>query len=208
MTEEERRHPYRYDRVLIESARVLDPQLAPVTVCLSGAHVEMLRNIVHYLDRPTTFVDTYEEDTYLVPDEADLENVATSVAELEYALMGNDNLPFGINERLVETYVVAKDGDGTFEANSSAVPAGYYWVVECAALSNFSGQRGTAFVSVVHAAGTFYAAIKNLLPQYERVFTPKPLTLSPGDYVRFSQGNVLDLDSLRCGVWGYKIKIP
>lgn len=208
MTEEERRYNYRYDRILIESARVLDPQLAPVTVCLSGAHVEMLRNIVHYLDRPTTFVETYEDDTYLVPDEADLETIATAVAELEYVLMGSENLSFGINERWAESSVVAKDGAGTFEASSTPVPPGYFYVLQRASLANFSGQRGAAFISIVHDGTTYYASAQQTMLQYEPLVHSSVLVLAAGDYVKFSQGNVLDLDSLRYGVWGYKIKIP
>ena len=208
MSEDDRRYTYRYERVLIDAARVLSPTLPGMTITLAGEHVEMLRNVVQYLGRLSTFVDAYEQDTYLVPDEADWDAITEMVAELEYRLMGSENVPFGINQRIVATYVVAKDGDGTFEANSEVVPVGYYWVIECASLSNFSGQRGTAFVSVVHSSGTFYAAVKNALPQYERVFTPKPLVLAAGDYVKFSQGNVLDLDSMRFGLWGYSVKIP
>jgi len=208
MTEEERRYPYRYDRVLIDAARVLSPELPGITITLSGAHVEMLRNLMLYLDRPTSFVATYEEDTYLVPDDTDLETIATVVAELEYKLMGSENLSFGINERWAESSVVVKDGAGTFEASSTPVPAGYYYVMQRSSFANFSGQRGVAFISIVHDGTTYYALAQQTMLQYEPLAYSSPLVLSEGDYVKFSQGNVLDLDSLRYGVWGYKIKIP
>ena len=97
MDEEQGWLKYRYDRILIESSRIITPTLPGCTVVLNGAQVEMLRNCAHYLDRRSTFVSEYGDLTYETPDNDDWDDIRAQVADLEEKLMGDVNVPFGLS---------------------------------------------------------------------------------------------------------------
>lgn len=87
MTDDWRRKRYYEPRVLIETERILAPQFPDAIVCLSGAQVEMLRNLTAYLHRRSTWAEGYEETYYLAPDNEDWVTIQSLVAELEGQLM-------------------------------------------------------------------------------------------------------------------------
>lgn len=88
MSETWRRKPYYRPRVLIDVARVLDPQFDDSLMCITGAQLEMLRNLTQYLHRRSTFVSSNEDGYYLVADNDDWDSIQAIVAELEETLMG------------------------------------------------------------------------------------------------------------------------
>lgn len=88
MSDPLKRHKYALNRILIPAARILSPEFNAVYVFLTGSHVEILRNLLAYATRETTFVDEYHEGYYISPDDDDLNNIAYIVAELEEMLMG------------------------------------------------------------------------------------------------------------------------
>ena len=124
MSEEQTRFPYKFGRVLIESGRVITPTLPSVTLQLNGGQVEMLRNIVYHLGSRNTFVYEYYDIDYETPDDDDWETITTLVADLEYKLMGNENILWGYNNTYgqIETDTVTVAGTNilTFDV----VPAG------------------------------------------------------------------------------------
>lgn len=92
MSEVERRRVYFDGRVLIESARVLDSPYDDALVCLTGAELELLRNLTTYLHRRSSFVDTYHDGYYIMPDDDDWDAVSAIVATLEEKLMGCEEI--------------------------------------------------------------------------------------------------------------------
>lgn len=75
-------------RVLISVADLLNPPLSgSFLVCLSGAELVILRNLMAYCQRRSTFVSSFQKGYYLVPDAADWDVVEAIVAELEHKLM-------------------------------------------------------------------------------------------------------------------------
>jgi len=88
MLEVWRRKQYYRPRVLVDTSRVLNPQFADSLVCLTGAQLEMLRNLTQYLHRRSTFVDDYGTDYYTTPTNAEWDDIQSIVAELEETLMG------------------------------------------------------------------------------------------------------------------------
>ena len=88
MTESWRRKAYYDKRVLLDVDRILDPQFDDILVCLTGAQVEMLRNMMQYLHRRSTFVSEYENEYYLAPTSAQWDTLQDIVADLELTLMG------------------------------------------------------------------------------------------------------------------------
>ena len=88
MAESWRVKRYYKPRVLIDVGRILDPQFDDVLLCITGAQLEMLRNLTQYLHRHSTFVATYEASRYLTADNSDWDSIQAIVAELEETLMG------------------------------------------------------------------------------------------------------------------------
>lgn len=92
MSEVWRRKTYYKPRVMIETVRILSPQYDDALLCITGAELEMLRNLTQYLKRRSTFVSEYQEGYYLAPSTADWDDVQAIVANLEEKLMGCEEL--------------------------------------------------------------------------------------------------------------------
>lgn len=134
MTEEDPRTAYNSTRILIESARVINPQFNDCVLHITGAQLELLRNAVKYLDRRTTFVAAYEQQYYLTPDIHDWDGITAIVADLQEALMGNNNVIFGYYAQLFEDLSGDTDGSGNFGAWSGSPPTGEIWIVQVVSL--------------------------------------------------------------------------
>lgn len=92
MGDEWRHKAYYKPRVLISTERILDPQFSDGLICITGAEVEMLRNLTQYLHRRSTFAQAESETGYLTPDTADWDTIQGIVSELEEKLMGCEEL--------------------------------------------------------------------------------------------------------------------
>ena len=88
MSETWRRKTYYKPRVLISTERVLDPQFEDALLCITGAQLEMLRNLTQYLHRRSSFVSSNHDGYYLVADNDDWDDIQAIVADLEETLMG------------------------------------------------------------------------------------------------------------------------
>lgn len=87
MTDVERHEGYKGTRVLIATERVLTPQFRATLLYVTGGQLEMLRNLMMYLHRVSTFVSEYHDSYYLSPTVAEWDNLQAIVAELENMLM-------------------------------------------------------------------------------------------------------------------------
>jgi len=90
MTESWRIKKYYGPRVLIETERILNPEFSDTIICITGAQVEMLRNLTQYLHRRSTFSQDNQKDYYLAPNNDDWNTISYVVADLEETLMGCD----------------------------------------------------------------------------------------------------------------------
>ena len=88
MSETWRRKRYYKPRVLISTERVLDPEFPDALLCITGAQIEMLRNLTQYLHRRSTFAQSETDVGYLSPDVDDWDTIQAIVADLEETLMG------------------------------------------------------------------------------------------------------------------------
>lgn len=78
-----------YDpRVLISVSDVLQSDFPDSLVCLTGAQLNILRNLMQYAERRSTWVSEYGTDHYLAPTNEEWDNLQGIVAELEETLMG------------------------------------------------------------------------------------------------------------------------
>lgn len=88
MSEVWRRKTYYKPRVLISTERILDPQYDDALLCITGAQLEMLRNLTQYLKRRSTFSQSESDVGYLTPSTADWDTIQAIVADLEETIMG------------------------------------------------------------------------------------------------------------------------
>lgn len=89
MVDELRRQGYVKSRVLVGTWRVLDPQFDDATVYITGAELEILRNLMAYANRESTFVSAYHGTYYLTPTVGEWDSLRAIVAHLEEILMGD-----------------------------------------------------------------------------------------------------------------------
>lgn len=102
MGDEWRRKTYYHTRVLIDTSRILDPQFGDVLVCITGAQLEMLRNLTQYLHRRSTFVSEQFDTHYLAPTSDEWDLLQAEVAELESVLMGCPDIVTALNAIAVQ----------------------------------------------------------------------------------------------------------
>ena len=113
MTDPLRRHKYALNRILIPSARILSPEFNAAYVFLTGSHVELLRNLLAYATRETTFVNEYHDGYYVSPDDTDWDSLSAIVADLEEVLMGTVIGPYDAYVYVRDKKAIETDG-GTF----------------------------------------------------------------------------------------------
>ena len=208
MTQEERRHGYRDRRVLIETERILNPQFDDAVVSLSGAQVELLRNITAYLDRETTFVSTYGDGYYLSPTVSDWDSLNAIVANLQEKLMGNINTPWGYKETLRERKqnLSAAAGDNTLV--HTVVPEGEIWVVEN--ITVWDSNTACTYVRVYVNSGISSYVVWHVPSPVNNVPDTYPygFVLGEGDGVTvLFTGCVLN-DDIYSDIIGYRMIVP
>ena len=99
---------YYKKRVLIETGRVLDPQFDDSLVCITGAHFELLRNLMQYLHRRSTFVSEYQEGYYVAPSNEEWDSLQSIIGDLEEVLMGCADITQLLEDILVQVTCVCQ----------------------------------------------------------------------------------------------------
>lgn len=148
MSESERRRKYRYNRVLIESERILTPQFDDSIVYLTGPQIEMLRNVTQYLNRLDTYVETHHSGYYLTPDAADYDDILEIVADLEETLMGNPNTIWGYKDAFAEVTADPGTSETWKYLYNDAVPAGYVYVITSVSVYFTTGTASRMKLSI------------------------------------------------------------
>ena len=98
MSETWRRKTYYGTRVLIETERILESDVPDGLLCITGPQLEMLRNVTQYLKRRSTFARDYDATHYLVPTEAQWDDIQAIVADLENTLMGCEDIVASLDD--------------------------------------------------------------------------------------------------------------
>ena len=199
---------YREDRVLLIAARILAPQFAAMGIYLTGAQVEMLRNVTMYLGRRTTYVDTYYYGSYTMPDDSDWDTILAIVSNLEDKLMANENTPFGFKERWVDVLEDMLVGDGTAAMTLDPVSEGEVLRLEGVSWYNNTGARGRMQIYV--KTGTQRTNLADIQSPTirEPVMWTGVLSLAEGDKIVVTQSGCLDGDVHIGAARGYKMEVP
>lgn len=157
MTDPTRRRRYRYDRIMIESARILSPQFDDAVLYFTGAQIELLRNVAGYLRRLETYTAEYHQGYYYTPTAEDYDTLMNIVSDLEDTLMGNPNTIWGYSGRTESIFDDTAE-EGAFQKWTSAVPAGQVWVLQHCALVNETGSRGRIELNLQSVSGNVVLA--------------------------------------------------
>lgn len=208
MSESERRRKYRYDRVLIETERILDPQFDDAVVYLTGAQIEMLRNMTQYLNRLDTYVSEQFLGYYLAPTVEEYDDILAIVADLEEELMGNPNTIWGYKEayRYINTWPNA--AAGTQFVTTDAVASGSVVRVEGVVFRNDTSILTRVIVSL-KCGGDKYVLVDVANPPADVWHAYSvDLTMEEGDVIEFEmQGVILD-DDLFWQAFGSLMEVP
>ena len=124
MSEPSHRRTYYRKRILIESARILAPQFDDGLLCITGAQIEMLRNLMPYLKRRSTFVSSYQVGHYFIPNDADWDDIQAIVADLEETLMGCTEIATALNNIAAQLACICQ-GMGTASVQTQPQDDGY-----------------------------------------------------------------------------------
>jgi len=204
----DQRYSYRTDRILLSAARLLDTQFDGFSLHLTGAQVEMLRNVVDYLNRPSSYVETYGDGYYITPDAADFDEIQAIVADLEDKLMGNDNVPWGYNDRLVQATSVIDTEPATVDLTLGDPPAGELWIITSMTWHNETSVNTRQVItlemdSVGHYVARIDAPVANI-PNIVRGLW----YLKEDDYIRFRFVGCYLGDNIYANIHGYKMQVP
>jgi len=208
MAESERRRKYRYNRVLIETARILNPEFHDAVVFLSGAQIEMLRNVTQYLNRLETYVTEYASGYYLAPTAADYDKLLEIVADLEETLMGNPNTIWGYADVCsdVKQDLAMPAGESNMYGNE--VPAGQVW--RLLNLSSWIESASCTKVRLRAMIGGKYLQIEEEVPPTSlQTYTYRAdMVLEEGDYFYCTYYDMTLNDGARFESSGYVMIVP
>lgn len=183
MSENERRRKYRWDRVLIETERLFNPQFSDAVVYLTGAQLEMLRNATQNLRRLGTYVSEYAMGYYLTPTVEDYDSILEIVADLEETLMGNPNTVWGYSARYAPREVEFSAIAGTNTLTWDAVPAGKVFTVNRIQAKDMDSAI-TRILVLVELGASSMVVIDLDAPAAEEIARWEGnLVLSEGDYL-------------------------
>ncbi len=87
MTDVLRRKRYVDGQVLMKTERILNAQFKGAILQVTGAQLEILRNLMMYPNRRESFVSEYHSQYYLMPTDSEWDNLLAIVASLEEELM-------------------------------------------------------------------------------------------------------------------------
>jgi len=208
MSESERRFRYVSDRVLVDAGRILDPQFDDALVYLTGAQVEMLRNVSQYLDRRQTYVTNYGPGYYLCPADEDFDTILAIAADLEETLMGNPNTIWGYFDRVAETDFAISTGDALTVVESTHVPAGEVWVMNVVQSFHSDATPRSCTIAGRSAAAAVAMNFNAAQTEDEMLLWTGSIILKEDDYVRCSATNLATGETIIGTFWGYKMKVP
>ena len=208
MSESERRRNYRYNRVLIESERILTPQFDDSIVYLTGPQIEMLRNVTQYLNRLDTYVATHHSGYYLTPDAADYDDILEVVADLEETLMGNPNTIWGYKETAGSAETEVSDTNGTFWMQLDTVPAGEAWRILGLCLYRDDNAQDFVRVQVYRNGGNESLIDLDIDFLYKYFGFPIDIVLSEGQYLIMGFAGSTIGEVCKVTYWGYIMEVP
>lgn len=208
MSESTRRRRYRYDRIVIESARILSAQFDDAVLFFTGAQVELMRNVTGYLRRLETYTAEYHLGYYLTPTADDYDDLLAIVADLEETLMGNPNTLFGYETHYEDISSSTVSGAGDKNLYFGAIPAGTLLRLEGARVKNTDTACTKIVISVGYPGGDhIIAEFQNPGANVSKFFDGM-VTLPAATDMKATFYGCQDGDHIVCTLRGYNMDVP
>ncbi len=199
---------YKYGKILIDASRVLDSQFNDAVLSVTGAQLELLRNMTGYLAENSTYVDAYYTGYYETPSDEDFATILAIVADLELELMGNMNTPFGYTD-IYQEYEYDLDSEaGIVSLDFSVVPTGEVWVVTQLSARNEYTQNTNINLIVRTPIDLIIVASQHPDAVNRVVGTSVNVILKPTQYIQVQYEACSVDDVLWAYVAGYKMTLP
>jgi len=176
-------------------------------VYLTGAQIEMLRNVSHYLERLDTYVSEHHDGYYLVPTDEDYDDILAIVADLEETLMGNPNTIWGFQDIYIESPTETSVGAGTTVVEGSPVPEDEIWIVTNAVLRHSDDTSRVAGLEVFHDAQGHILEASLALAPWELLKWQNLLWLAEADYVKGYVTALANDKVAYLSILGYKMNV-
>jgi len=204
----DRRRCYQYNHILIDSDRILVPQFSDAVVLLSGAQLEMLRNVSGYLNRRETYVKETELGYYMMPTTEDFDIILGIVADLEETLMGNPNVIWGYKDVFEDNASEIDVDPGYNTLEHTAVPAGYVYHLEAITVINSAHTSPNVRCYIRRADVSYYFHVfQTVVATVPQSHAPW-LTLKEGDEVWVQFAGCVQDDNIYSTIVGYTMKVP
>jgi len=209
MSETIRRRRYRYDRIVIEAARILNPQFNDAVIFVTGAQIELLRNVTEYLRRRETYSVEYHMGYYLTPTALDHDALMAIVSDLEETLMGNPNTIWGYKATRMLWPDHTKSGAGDYTLSGTLCPAGEIWRMDAMyAWNNDTACSKIELVAEYAGFGEFLLAEKDNPGVGEYVRWEGSVTLEEDGRLRAKFYGCQDGDKLEYMARGNTMEVP
>lgn len=204
----EQRYGYTYHRVLIDSARVLDPQFPDAVLYVTGAQIELLRIMTRYLNRLSTYVSAYHPDYYDSPTIEDYDSILAIVADLENVLMGNGNTIWGYSERLSVDSEGTSIGGAFTDCDLGPVPAGKVYVVERWTFVHHDTQARACALTITGGDPGHIVYYSPNVTEEDYAYGAENLSLGEGDGLKLRVYALADTLTANLMVWGHIMNVP
>jgi len=204
----ERRERYAYNRVLIEAQRILNPQFDDAVVFLSGAQIELLRNVSQYLNRLTTYVAEYNPGYYLTPTIEDFDSILEIVADMEETLMGNPNTIWGYSDVYQRIHTILSSPAGEANMWGDFVPEGEVWrILQIAVETNSASCTKVRVRAIIDIAQHIIQEVK--APTLDDLHPLSvDVVLKDGDRMYFTWSGMTLGDAAMAYYSGYRMVVP
>lgn len=208
MSETERRTRYDNKRVMIETQRVLDSQFDDAVLCITGGQLELLRNLMMYLRRESTFVSEYHASDYFTPTVGEWDNLLAVVANLEEKLMGNENVIWGYSDPVAQEVKELSASVGSDTLSSAPVPSGEVWVVQ--AIAAFDVDTDLSSIKIQVFSGGVPVHLYYADPGEANIpaVWSGEVVLPHNGYIYVTFLGTVEGDDIYLRYLGYKMKVP
>ena len=135
-----------------------------------------------------------------------LASIKTAIEKIDDIALETNKL-FGFNDRYAETVSNLDPGAGAITLDTTAVPAGEVWIVQC--VEAYNDARGVRMLAVLRTSTTSEASVFDITTTVAggRAIANGQWVLKAGDCVRFYFLTTTAGDDLYGHLWGYKMKV-
>lgn len=203
-----RKHVAPQHRVLVDAKAFLNTTIAAGVLYFTPGQIELMRNLMQYANRRSTWVSDYYVGYYLSPDDTDWDLIQERVADLEETLMGNNNVIWGYTDRLADYKTEGSMPAGNSDILGTVVPEGEVWEV-----------TGMSFETV---SATCTGVRLGYETAEERIIVNNQLSVVTNTIYSFGMDLILRHtdkcfwrfygmtlnDDVHCYAWGSKMEVP